>query len=100
MPSCGPATSCRLSPAASTAKPRAGGIQAEAGVGVAQRLRLQAQTALSSYAEPEWARAEGWPAFADRLLELARAAAGGSGPQPAVVKRLWPPAVAARPLGG
>ena len=52
-----------------------GGIQAETEVGVAQRLLLQAQTALGSYADPEWAQSEGWPAFADRLLELARAAA-------------------------
>ena len=52
-----------------------GGIHAETEVGVAQRLLLQAQTALGSYADPDWAEAEGWPAFADRLLELARAAA-------------------------
>ena len=51
-----------------------GGVHAETEVGVAQRLLLQAQTALSSYADPDWAASEGWPAFADRLLELARAA--------------------------
>ena len=62
-----------------------GGIQAETEVGVAQRLLLQAQTALSSYADPEWAQSEGWPAFADRLLELARAAAAGSDHQLAFV---------------
>jgi aminopeptidase N len=65
-----------------------GGIQAETEVGVAQRLLLQAQTALGSYANPEWARSEGWPAFADRLLELARAAAGGSDHQLAFVNAL------------
>jgi aminopeptidase N len=65
-----------------------GGIQAETEVGVAQRLVLQAQTALSSYANPEWAQSEGWPAFADRLLELARAAAAGSDHQLAFVNAL------------
>ena len=56
--------------AACTPRPRSG---------VAQRLLLQAQTALGSYAEPGWA-SRGWPAFADRLLELARAAEPGFGP--------------------
>jgi aminopeptidase N len=65
-----------------------GGIQAETEVGVAQRLLLQAQTALGSYAEPGWARSEGWPAFADRLLELARAASAGSDHQLAFVNAL------------
>ncbi len=65
-----------------------GGIQAETEVGVAQRLLLQAQTALGSYADPEWARSQGWPAFADRLLELARAAATGSDHQLAFVNAL------------
>jgi aminopeptidase N len=66
----------------------AGGIQAETEVGVAQRLLLQAQTALGSYADPDWARSEGWPAFADRLLELARGAAAGSDHQLAFVNAL------------
>jgi aminopeptidase N len=61
------------------------GVHAESEVGVAQRLLLQAQTALSSYVEPEWAREHGWPAFADRLLELARAAEAGSDHQLAFV---------------
>jgi aminopeptidase N len=65
-----------------------GGIQAESEVGVAQRLLLQAQTALGSYADPEWAASEGWPAFADRLLELARGAAAGSDHQLAFVNAL------------
>ena len=65
-----------------------GGIQAETEVGVAQRLLLQAQTALGSYADPEWARSQGWPAFADRLLELARGAATGSDHQLAFVNAL------------
>ena len=65
-----------------------GGVQAETEVGVAQRLLLQAQTALGSYAEPGWARERGWPQFADRLLELARAAEPGSDHQLAYVNTL------------
>ena len=65
-----------------------GGIQAETEVGVAQRLLLQAQTALGSYADPDWARSDGWPAFADRLLELARGAQAGSDHQLAFVNAL------------
>jgi aminopeptidase N len=65
-----------------------GGIQAETEVGVAQRLLLQAQTALGSYADPDWAQSEGWPAFADRLLELARDAESGSDHQLAFVNAL------------
>jgi aminopeptidase N len=65
-----------------------GGVHAETEVGVAQRLLLQAQTALGSYADPGWAHSEGWPAFADRLLELARGAAAGSDHQLAFVNAL------------
>jgi aminopeptidase N len=65
-----------------------GGVQAETEVGVAQRLLMQAQSALNSYADPEWARSEGWPAFADRLLELARGAERGSDHQLAYVNAL------------
>lgn len=64
------------------------GVQAETEVGVAQRLLMQAQTALGSYAEPHWAESQGWPAFADRLLELARGAEGGSDHQLAFVNAL------------
>ncbi|MGB6206594.1 aminopeptidase N [Mycobacterium sp.] len=64
------------------------GVQAESEVGVAQRLLLQAQTALGSYADPDWAHSAGWPAFADRLLELARGAAPGSDHQLAFVNAL------------
>ena len=35
------------------------GVHAETEVGVVQRLLLQAQTALGSYADPEWARSNG-----------------------------------------
>ncbi len=65
-----------------------GGIQAETEVGVAQRLLLQAQTALGSYADPDWAESKGWPAFTDRLLELARGAAAGSDHQLAFINAL------------
>jgi aminopeptidase N len=64
------------------------GVQAETEVGVAQRLLLQAQTALGSYAEPGWACEHGWPMFADRLLELARGAASGSDHQLAYINAL------------
>lgn len=72
------------------------GIHAESEVGVAQRLLLQAQTALGSYADPEWARTQGWPAFADRLLELARHADPGSDHQLAFVNALCTSVLAAR----
>ncbi|HYB81818.1 MAG TPA: ERAP1-like C-terminal domain-containing protein, partial [Mycobacterium sp.] len=65
-----------------------GGIHAETEVGVAQRLLLQAQTALASYAEPGWSREHGWPQFADRLVELARAAQPESDHQLAFVNTL------------
>jgi aminopeptidase N len=65
-----------------------GGVGAETEVGVAQRLLLQAQAALGSYAEPGWAVSEGWPSFADRLVELAGAAAPGSDFQLAYVNAL------------
>ncbi|TDO07255.1 aminopeptidase N [Mycobacterium sp. BK086] len=64
------------------------GVHAETEVGVAQRLLLQAQTALNSYADPAWACANGWPAFADRLLDLARESAPGSDHQLAFVNAL------------
>jgi aminopeptidase N len=66
----------------------AGGVHAESEIAVLQRLLLQAQTALGSYADPGWAREHGWPQFADRLLELARGAAAGSDHQLAFVNAL------------
>ncbi|MGV0794184.1 aminopeptidase N [Mycolicibacterium sp. XJ1819] len=73
-----------------------GGVHAETEVGVAQRLLLQAQTALASYAEPQWAREQGWPEFADRLLELARGAEPGSDHQLAYVNALCSSVLSAR----
>ncbi|MFE4501575.1 aminopeptidase N [Rhodococcus sp. NPDC056743] len=64
------------------------GISAETEVGVVQRLLLQAQTAIGSYADPVWAAAEGWADFANQLLELAREAEAGSDHQLAFVNAL------------
>ncbi len=64
------------------------GLHAETEVGVAQRLLLQAQTALGSYADPAWAAENGWPAFGDALLDLAREAEPGSDHQLAFVNAL------------
>jgi aminopeptidase N len=64
------------------------GIAAETEVGVVQRLLLQAQTAISSYADPHWAKVTGQPEFADSLLELSRAADAGSDHQLAFVNSL------------
>ncbi|MGD9621456.1 MAG: aminopeptidase N [Mycolicibacterium sp.] len=65
-----------------------GGLHAESEVGVAQRLILQAQTALGSYADPGWAAEFGWPAFGDALLDLARESEPGSDHQLAFVNAL------------
>ena len=64
------------------------GIAAETEVGVVQRLLLQTQTALNSYAQPAWSASEGWPRFTRKLLELARAAEPGSDHQLAFVNSL------------
>ncbi|BBY34981.1 aminopeptidase N [Mycolicibacter minnesotensis] len=72
------------------------GIGAETEVGVASRLLLQAQTALGAYADPVWAAEQGWPAFADRLLELAREADPGSDHQLAYVNALCTSVLAER----
>ncbi|WP_018685157.1 aminopeptidase N [Actinokineospora enzanensis] len=63
------------------------GLDAETEVGVVQRLLLQAQTALASYAAPAWAPT-GWQLFTDRILQLARAAEPGSDHQLALVNSL------------
>ncbi|HEY8372310.1 MAG TPA: aminopeptidase N [Pseudonocardiaceae bacterium] len=64
-----------------------GGVGGESEVGVVQRLLLQAQTALSFYADPAWS-GEGWERFADHLLQLARQAEPGSDHQLAYVNSL------------
>ncbi|MEV6243315.1 aminopeptidase N [Lentzea sp. NPDC051838] len=64
-----------------------GGLHAESEVGVVQRLLLQAQTSLSSYADDSW-RAEGWRRFVATTLGLAQAAEPGSDHQLAFVNAL------------
>ncbi|MGW0247732.1 aminopeptidase N [Nocardia goodfellowii] len=64
------------------------GVGAETEIGVVQRLLMQAHTSIGSYADPAWAATTGWPEFADRLLELARAAEAGSDHQLAFVNSL------------
>ncbi|MGH4024318.1 MAG: aminopeptidase N, partial [Pseudonocardiaceae bacterium] len=64
------------------------GLPAETEVGVVQRLLLQAQTALSSYAEQAWAAEHGWPQFTSTLMDLVHAAAPGSDHQLALVNAL------------
>ncbi|MFD9738341.1 aminopeptidase N [Umezawaea sp. NPDC059074] len=64
-----------------------GGLHSETEVGVVQRLLLQAQTALSSYADASW-RDEGWRKFTTKTLELVRAAEPGSDHQLAFANAL------------
>jgi len=64
------------------------GIATESEIGVVQRVLLQANAALGMYADPAWAREEGWPSFSARLLELARAAEAGSDHQLAFLNTL------------
>ncbi|WP_028478684.1 aminopeptidase N [Nocardia sp. CNY236] len=64
------------------------GVGAETEIGVVQRLLMQANTALNSYAAPQWAETTGWPDYANRLLELAREAEPGSDHQLAFVNAL------------
>jgi aminopeptidase N len=63
-------------------------VHAESEVAVAENLLAQVQTALTSYADPVWAREQGWPVFANRLLELAQGAQGGSDEQLAYINAL------------
>jgi aminopeptidase N len=65
-----------------------GGLAAETEVGVVQRLLAQAQTALASYADPDWAAEEGWPRFTSGLMTLLSAAESGSDLQLALVNAL------------
>ncbi len=63
------------------------GLPAETEVGVVQRLLLQAQTAINSYADPAWAPT-GWRTFTERLFELAASSEPGSDHQLAMVNAL------------
>ncbi|WP_028926390.1 aminopeptidase N [Pseudonocardia acaciae] len=66
----------------------AGGAGRDSETGVVQRLLLQAQTAVASYAEPGWAAESGWPMITDALLGMARAAEPGSDGQLVAVNSL------------
>ncbi|MGH3796531.1 MAG: aminopeptidase N [Pseudonocardiaceae bacterium] len=64
------------------------GLPAETEVGVVQRLLMQAQTALSSYADQTWATEYGWPQFTGTLMDLVSAAEPGSDHQLTLVNAL------------
>jgi aminopeptidase N len=66
----------------------AGGFGAETEIGVVQRLLLQAQTAIMSYADEQWAAERGWPVLVDGLLARLDTAQAGSDAQLAVVNSL------------
>jgi aminopeptidase N len=63
-------------------------LHTETQIAVVQNLITQVQTALTSYTDPAWATEHGWPAFTDRLLELAQGAPGGSDMQLACINGL------------
>ena len=66
----------------------AGGFGAESEIGVVQRLLLQAQTAIMSYADEQWAAERGWPLLTDALRFRLDTAPAGSDAQLAVVNSL------------
>jgi aminopeptidase N len=66
----------------------AGGFGAETEIGVVQRLLLQAQTAIMSYGDEQWAAERGWPMLVDSLRFRLDTAPAGSDAQLAVVNSL------------
>jgi aminopeptidase N len=66
----------------------AGGFAAESEVGVVQRLLLQAQTAVASYADEQWAAEQGWQILVEALLHRLSTAPPASDAQLAVVNAL------------
>ncbi len=66
----------------------AGGFGRESEIGVVQRLLLQAQTAVASYADDQWAAERGWPLLTDQLRFRLDTAPAGSDIQLAVVNSL------------
>jgi aminopeptidase N len=66
----------------------AGGFGAETEIGVVQRLLLQAQTAIMSYGDEQWAAERGWPLLVDALRFRLDTAPEGSDAQLAVVNSL------------
>ncbi|MDT7708765.1 MAG: aminopeptidase [Pseudonocardiales bacterium] len=65
-----------------------GGFGAESEIGVVQRLLLQVQTAITSYADEQWAAERGWPLLVDQLRFRLDTAPAGSDAQLAVVNSL------------
>jgi aminopeptidase N len=65
-----------------------GGFGVESEIGVVQRLLLQAQTAIASYADEQWAAERGWPLIVDQLRFRLDTAPAGSDAQLAVVNSL------------
>jgi aminopeptidase N len=66
----------------------AGGFGAESEIGVVQRLLLQAQTAVASYADEQWATERGWPLLTDALRFRLDTAPAGSDAQLTTVNSL------------
>jgi aminopeptidase N len=66
----------------------AGGFGAETEIGVVQRLLLQAQTAVASYADEQWAAERGWPLLTDALRFRLDTSPAGSDAQLACVNSL------------
>jgi aminopeptidase N len=66
----------------------AGGFGAESEIGVVQRLLLQAQTAVASYADEDWAAERGWPLLVDSLRFRLDTAPPGSDAQLTTVNSL------------
>jgi aminopeptidase N len=66
----------------------AGGFGAETEIGVVQRLLLQAQTAIVSYGDEQWAAERGWPMLVDALRFRLDTAPAGSDAQLTVVNAL------------
>jgi len=66
----------------------AGGFGSESEIGVVQRLLLQAQTSVASYADEGWAAERGWPLLVDALRFRLDTAPPGSDTQLTVVNSL------------
>jgi aminopeptidase N len=64
------------------------GLVTEDQAGVLQRVLMQLQAAVGSYAEPGWADSTGWPAVASTLRDLASSAPEGSDTQLSAVQAL------------
>ena len=64
------------------------GLVTEDQAGVLQRVLMQLQAAVGSYAEPGWAESTGWPTVAATLRQLASSAPAGSDTQLSAVQAL------------